>query len=88
MNHEKRVLSKEDTNIQAPIKSKKVCKDIKSNKCDQCEYASSQKANLRTHLKTHSGEKSNNCNQCDSAFSQASHLRTHLKTHSGERSNK
>ena len=60
----------------------------KSNKCNQCEYASSQGSNLRRHLKTHSGEKANKCNQCDYASSQASSLRTHLKTHSGEKTNK
>ena len=54
--------------------------------------------NLRTHLKTHSGEKSNKCNQCDYASSQAYHLTTqyeyvssqagnlnrHLKLHCGK----
>ena len=29
----------------------------KSNKYKQCDYASSQAGDLRTHLKTHSGEK-------------------------------
>ena len=61
---------------------------IKSNKCNQCDYASSHAGNLRTHLKTHSGEKANKCNQCDFASSRADHLRTHLKTHSGEKSKK
>ena len=56
---------------------------IKSNKCNQCDYASSQAGNLRQHLKTHSGEKSNKCNQCDYASSEAGHLKRHLKTHSG-----
>ena len=61
---------------------------MKSNKCNQCDYASSRAGNLRTHLKKHSGEKSNKCNQCDYAFSQAGDLRMHLKKHSGEKSNK
>ena len=60
----------------------------KLNKCNKCDYTSSQTSHLRSHLKTHSGEKSNKCNQCDYASSQAGSLRTHLKTHSGEKSNK
>ena len=37
----------------------------KLNKCNQCDFASSQTSNLRRHLKTHSGEKLNKCNQCE-----------------------
>ena len=61
---------------------------IKSNKCKQCGYASSRAANLRQHLKTHSGEKSKKCSQCDFASSYAHHLRRHLKMHSREKLNK
>ena len=50
----------------------------KSNKCNQCDYASSRASHLRTHLKMHSGEKSNKCNQCDYASSYASALRTQV----------
>ena len=50
----------------------------KSNKCNQCDYASSQAGHLRSHLKTHS----------DYASSRTGNLKTHLKTHSGEKSNK
>ena len=60
----------------------------KSNKCNQCDYASSNMGHLRTHVKTHNGEKSNKCNHCDFACSQAGSLRRHVKTHSGEKSNK
>ena len=60
----------------------------KSNKCNQCEYASSHAGHLRTHLKIHSGEKSNKCNQCDFASSRADNLRTHLKTYGRDKSNK
>ena len=56
----------------------------KSNKCDQCDYVSSQAGHLRTHLKTHSGEKSNKCNQCG----YASYRAGDLKTHSIEKANK
>ena len=58
---------------------------IKSHKCNQCDYASSNAGHLRTHLKAHNGEKSKKCNQCDYASSQAGNLRRHLKTHRGEK---
>ena len=61
---------------------------IKSQKCNQCDFASFQAGDLRKHIKIHSGEKANKCNQCDFASSQASNLRTHLKTHSGDKSDK
>ena len=32
----------------------------KSNKCDQCEYASSKIGSLKAHLKIHGGETFNN----------------------------
>ena len=40
----------------------------KSNKCNQCEYASSVRSSLKSHLEMHSGEKSNKCNQCSYAL--------------------
>ena len=61
-------------------------KGEKSNKCNQCEYASSVKSSLRSHLKTHNGEKPFKCNQCNFASSQTSNLKKHLKTHSEEKS--
>ena len=60
----------------------------KFNKCNQCDYASSNARYLGIHLKIHSGEKPNKCNQCDYASSRAGHLRKHLKMHTGEKSNK
>ncbi len=73
-------------NVEIPMKNTKNI--IKSNKCNQCQYASSHKGHLRAHMKTHSGEKLNTCNQCDFASSYASALKTHLISHSGERPNK
>ena len=48
---------------------------------NQCDFASSQASNLRTHLKIHSGEKSHKCRQCNCASSEASKLRRYLKIH-------
>ena len=61
---------------------KKTYNAIKSNKCNQCDFASIQAGDLRRHLIIHSGEKSHNCNQCDFACSDPSTLREHLKIHS------
>ena len=73
---------------EANVKNMKKTIDnvMKSIKCNQCEFASSQEGDLRRHLKTHSGEKSNKCSQCDYASSDAGHLRRHMKTHSGGKS--
>ena len=69
------------------ILKKKTDNVMKSDKCNLCDYASSQ-ADFSRHLKTHSGEKPKKCNQCDYASFKAINLRRHLKTHSGEKSNK
>ena len=62
--------SKNNANIET---SARVTTDQgkRSNKCNQCAYASSYASHLRTHLKTHNGEKPNKCNQCNYASSQA-----------------
>ena len=63
-------------------------KTKKSNKCNQCDYASSYTSALKTHLNTHSEEKANKCSQCDFACLDRSSLRRHLKKHSKWKSNK
>ena len=75
-----------EANVKNPKKT--IDNVIKSIKCNQCEFASSQEGDLRRHLKTHSGEKANKCNQCDYASYQVGDLMRHLKTHSGEKANK
>ena len=60
----------------------------KSNKCNQCDYASSRADSLRSHLKKNIGEKSNKWNLCGYATVYVSNLRDHLKIHNGEKSNK
>ena len=81
-------LGKNGVNIESPIRVTKTGQGDGSNKCNQCEYTTSQTGNLRMHVKIHSGEKSKKCNQCDFASNHAGHLSRHLKTHSGEKSNK
>ena len=62
-----------------------------SNDCKErtlCFQSVSSKAltkvhNLKTHLRTHSGENPFPCSQCPKAFSQEGNLKKHLRTHSG-----
>ena len=73
--------------VNVDIKLRDTCNENKkSNKCNQCEYTSSAKSTLRSHLKMHSGERSHKCSLCNFAFVNASNLRKHLKTHSGVKS--
>ena len=77
-------LGKNGPNMKVPLRNINNA-IIKPNKCSQCDFRSSRADNLRTHLKTHSGEKTKKCNQCDYASSRADTLRMHLKIHSGEK---
>ena len=53
-----------------PIKSSilkthmKMYQNKKLNKCNQCNFASSNRINLLAHQKIHVGQKSNTCNHC------------------------
>ena len=76
-------LSENGVNEDVPLRNTDNERE-KSNKCNQCEFASSSPGNLRRHLKTHSGEKSNKCSQCDYACSDPSNFRRHVKRHSVE----
>ena len=54
-NHENYELGLNDVNVVSMKNN--TDNVIKSHKCNQCYFASSQAGSLRRHLKTHSGEK-------------------------------
>ena len=54
--------------------------------CPHCQYASTRKGNLKTHMLTHTGIRSHKCHVCQRAFTLKNHLKRHLRTHSVERS--
>ena len=57
---------------------------VKSHKCSECDYASSQADVVRSHVIAHSGEKSQKCNKCEYLVSHANTLKVHMKIHPGE----
>ena len=73
--HENYDFGLKDANVA--ILKKRTGNFIKSNKCNQCDYASSRAGDLRQHLKTHSGDKGNKCTPCDYASSHAGKLSRH-----------
>lgn len=52
--------------------------------CDKCKKKFINKAKLRRHYRSHSGEKPFKCNVCDKTFSQNVNLKTHYKKHEAE----
>ena len=53
--------------------------------CEVCEKRFSQKCNLVTHLRLHTGEKPYNCDFCEKRFTQKGNLDAHIKTHTKEK---
>ena len=53
----------------------------KSYKCNQCEFASHQKGDLKNHILIHSGLKPIACNLCEYKTTTRSSLGTHMKSH-------
>lgn len=53
--------------------------------CEVCEKRFSQKCNLITHMRLHTGERPYPCSYCDKRFTQKGNLDAHLKTHTKEK---
>lgn len=57
----------------------------KTYACEWCCKSFAQSADLRRHLRTHTGERPHRCTYCTKSFSQRGNLRRHLRIHTGER---
>lgn len=54
-------------------------------KCLVCAAEFNRPANLKTHMRIHSGEKPYKCQSCGARFVQVAHLRAHILIHTGEK---
>lgn len=78
-------ISKDGDNEESKAAKTKKEPGVKPYKCPICDAQFNRPANLKTHLRIHSGEKPYKCDTCSARFVQVAHLRAHMLIHTGEK---
>ncbi|GIX95974.1 hypothetical protein CEXT_98261 [Caerostris extrusa] len=67
------------------ISSARLAKCAKRHQCSSCGYTSTRSADIKRHIRTHTGEKPFQCTICAKSFTEKFNLNSHMRTHTGER---